>query len=213
MTIHASQPNVDALASAGLPGGDIAAWRQALPARTTDFASDRRAFAAYWQSTARLIEKLPPKAKRNDAERAAAKTLHEAARAARVKFLRAHVDAAYDALTDNRAKFVRLQHLVTAAADAAPGLVPSAQQIAAEDGLLQSEKDGLEIDQGLFVSAVLRSERSGRHLCHAMLLARPEAEALLPQFVRDGTVALPGASIERAGRAALVTLKNPRFLN
>ena len=213
MTIHASQPNVDALAGAGLSGSDVTAWRQAAPARTTDFASDRRSFPAYWDASARLIGKLPLKAKRNDAERAAAHTLHEAARAARTKFLRAHVDAVYDALTDNRTKFVRIQHLVTAAADAVPGLVPGAQQIAAEDGLLQSEKDGLEIDQGLFVSAVLRSERSGRHLCHAMLLARPEAEKLLPKYLKDGGIELPGASVQRRGKSALVTLSNPRFLN
>ena len=94
-----------------------------------------------------------------------------------------------------------------------PGLVPSSQEIAAEDGALQRDKSGLEIDQGLFLSAVLGSERAGRHLCHAMLLPRPEAEALLPQFARDGRVALYGASVHRHGKAAVVTQNNPRFLN
>jgi thioesterase DpgC len=46
-----------------------------------------------------------------------------------------------------------------------------------------------------------------------MLLPRPEAEALLPQFTRDGVIALAGASVERHGKAAVVTLTNPRFLN
>ena len=44
------------------------------------------------------------------------------------------------------------------------------------------------------------SERAGRHLCHAMLLPRPEAQALLPQLERDGVVELDGASV--AARAA-----------
>ena len=45
-----------------------------------------------------------------------------------------------------------------------------------------SEGAGLEIDQGLFLSAILGSKQSGSHLCHAMLLPKPEAQALLPKF-------------------------------
>jgi thioesterase DpgC len=44
-------------------------------------------------------------------------------------------------------------------------------------------------------------------------LPRPEAQALLPQFARDGMIELAGASVERQGKAAVVTLTNPRFLN
>ena len=62
-----------------------------------------------------------------------------------------------------------------AAADAVPGLTPTAAQAAAEAALLQSEKDGVEIDQGIFLAHVLASETAGRHLCHAMLLPRPES--------------------------------------
>ena len=119
----------------------------------------------------------------------------------------------YDALTGNRSRFVRINELVAAAARQFPGLVPTAQAIAAEEGLRQSEKAGLEIDQGLFLSAILRSKQSGPHLCHAMLLPKPEAQALLPRFAKDGRIELPGASIERRGKAAMVTFRNPRFLN
>src|SRR3954447_3777646 len=135
------------------------------------------------------------------------------ARKARVRFLRQHADAVYDALTDHRSRFVRINELVEAAARQFPGLVPTAQAIAAEEGLRQSEKAGLEIDQGLFLSAILRSKQSGPHLCHAMLLPKPEAQALLPRFAKEGRIELPGASIERRGKAAMVTFRNPRFLN
>jgi thioesterase DpgC len=94
-----------------------------------------------------------------------------------------------------------------------PGLVPTPKEIAAEEGLLQSEKDGLEIAQGTLLSAWLGSERSGRHLCHAMLLPREEAVDLLPKFLKEGRLEFPGASIERRGKAAILTYKNPRFLN
>src|SRR5262249_30166757 len=118
----------------------------------------------------------------------------ERARKARVAFLRQHVDAIYDALTDNRSRFVRVSELAEAAALQFPGLVPSRKDIAAEEGLRQSQEAGLEIDQGLFLSAVLGSPRSGPHLCQAMLLPKTEARALLPKFAKDGVVELPGAS-------------------
>jgi thioesterase DpgC len=137
----------------------------------------------------------------------------ERARKARADFLHRHGDAVYDALTDKRMRFVRIGKLVEAAARQFPGLVPTAEHIAAEEGLLQSKKAGLEIDQGLFISAVLGSKQSGSHLCHAMLLPKPESQALLPKFQKDDAVGLPGASIERQGKAAIVTYKNPRFLN
>src|SRR4051794_1906722 len=102
------------------------------------------------------------------------------ARKARADFMRRYADAVYDILTESRSRFVRIDELVGAAAQRFPGLVPSAEQIAAEDGLLQSKKAGLEIDQGLFLSAVLGSRQSGPHLCQAMLLPRPQSLALLP---------------------------------
>lgn len=135
------------------------------------------------------------------------------ARKSRAAFLHQHADAVYDALTDNRSRFVRIEELVVAAARQFPGLVPTPQDIAAEEGLLQSQKAGLEIDQGLFISAILRSRQSGPHLCHAMLLPKPESQALLPRFANDGRIELPGASVERRGKAAIVTFRNPRFLN
>jgi thioesterase DpgC len=135
------------------------------------------------------------------------------ARKARVDFLYLHSDAVYDALTRNGSRFVRLGALVEAAARQFPGLVPTAQHIAAEEGLLQSKKAGLEIDQGLFISALLGSRRSGPHLCQAMLLPKPESQALLPKFQKENVIELPGASIERRGKAAILTYKNPRFLN
>ena len=137
----------------------------------------------------------------------------ERARQSRARFMREHADAVYDALTDNRSRFVRVGDLVKAAAERFPGLVPAARNIAAEEGLRQSQKAGLEIDQGLFVSAILGSKQSGSHLCHAMLLPKPESQALLPRFVKDGRIELPGASIERRGKSAMVTFRNPRFLN
>ncbi len=204
---------VECLTAAGLAAAAIRGWLQAEPGETTDFPADRGKFSGYWDKSARLLGQFPHKPRRNARECAAAELIQDRSREARVRFLKCHGDAVYDALTVRRSRFVRVEDLVIRAAGVVPGLVPTAQDIAAEDGSLQRDKSGLEIDQGLFLSAVLGSERSGRHLCHAMLLPRPEAQALLPQFERDGMVKLDGASVQRAGKAAVVTQDNPRFLN
>jgi (3,5-dihydroxyphenyl)acetyl-CoA 1,2-dioxygenase len=203
----------DCLAAAGLPAADVDAWLRTEPGEATDFAPDREKFSAYWQISARLLGRLPQKPRRNATEDAAAALIQDKARDARLRFLRRHADTVYDAVTQQRSRFVRVEELVIRAADIVPGLVPTQQELAAEEGLIQRDKSGLEIDQGLFLSAVLGSERSGRHLCHAMLLPRGEAQALLQQFQRDGVIELSGASVRRIGKAAVVTQNNPRFLN
>src|ERR1044071_3717075 len=76
----------------------------------------------------------------------------------------------------------------------------------------QKDKRGAEIDQGLFLSAVLADPVAGAHLCHAMLLPTPAAQARLELFREKGDIDLRGARVHREGRAAIVTMRNPRFL-
>src|SRR5262249_5541387 len=161
---------------------EVKAWLQAEPGDTTDFPADRERFSGYWRTSARLIGRLPQKARRNAREHAPAHAIQDAARDARVRLLPRPVETGSDPLTVRRARFGRVEELAMRGGGVVAGLVPTAQEIAAEDGSIQRDKSGLEIDQGLFLSAVLGSERSGRHLCHAMLLPRAEAQALLPQF-------------------------------
>jgi (3,5-dihydroxyphenyl)acetyl-CoA 1,2-dioxygenase len=204
---------MEAFVAAGLASDDAKSWQKIEPGEATDFGTDCRNFSNFWMQSARLLGRLPKPAAQQNNEKNAARLIQETARAARVRFLHLHADAVYNVLTSNRSRFVRVEELVVAAAERLPGLVPTPQDIAAEDGCLQSQKAGLEIDQGLFLSAVLRSEPSGRHLCHAMLLPRREAQHLLPKLAKDGIIRLPGASIERRSKAAIVTFENPRFLN
>jgi thioesterase DpgC len=213
MTACQTEAAAECLVAAGLPGDEVRGWLQGQPGETTDISADRQKFSDYWAGSTRLLGRLPGKPRRSEREQAAAALLQDSARAARVKFLRRHGDAIYDALTTTRSRFVRVEELVIRAAGVMPGLVPTAQEIAAEAGCLQRDKDGVEIDQGLFLSAILASPRSGRHLCHAMLLPRADAQALLPKLDRDGVVELNGASVRRLGKAAIVTQSNPRFLN
>ncbi|MFN2644127.1 MAG: enoyl-CoA hydratase/isomerase family protein [Burkholderiales bacterium] len=134
-------------------------------------------------------------------------------RTARERYLRLHAIDIYDRVTDSRRHFVRVDELCRRAAAAFPELLPGDAALAEEAPRLQKDKRGLEIDQGLFLSAVLADPIAGAHLCHAMLLPHPRAEARLAEFERAGELDLGGARVHREGRAAVVTMNNPRFLN
>jgi thioesterase DpgC len=183
------------------------------PGPTADFAGDCARFSRYWESSTALLAQLPAKPGRSAEEQRAAERIMGEARAARSRFLAAHAEAVYDRLTRNRSRFVRVEDLVVEAASAVPGLVPTRAQVAAESARLQRDKDGVEIDQGIFVSAVLANPRAGRHLCHAMLLPRAESLARQGELEKSGRIDLGAAEVLRAGRASHVIQKNPRHLN
>ena len=203
------------LGAVGLPTEEIARWQSATPvtARGHTLESDRERFGAYWRLSSALLARLPAKAKRTAEEQIAATGLLTATRASRERFLRAHVAAVYNRLTLDRTKFVRIDALCDAAAQLVPGLTPKPADIALEAELAQRDKDGVEIDQGLFAAQVLANPECGTHLCHAMLLPRANAAEALAQFLRDGRLDLSGASLERLGRGVVVTMRNPRYLN
>jgi thioesterase DpgC len=207
--------NVDgnALKPAGLDDRAVAEWTAATPKRTGDFYVDRPRYERFWQLSRDLLARLPKKPARSAAEALAAAAILAAAREQREHFLAAHCELLYDELTRDRTKFIRLEDMVFAAADAVPGLTPTKAQVATEAPLLQSEKDGVEIDQGIFLAHVLASETAGRHLCHAMLLPRPETADALKKLDTDGVLDFGKVSVERRGKAAVVTSKNERFLN
>jgi thioesterase DpgC len=213
MSDASATAGTEALRAAGLDQAMLAAWAAARQERTTDLAGDRERYGQLWRCCDDLLQRLPPKPKRNDAEAAAAHAVLACARAHRERFLAAHGEALYDRLTHDRSRFLRLDTLVEQAAQAVPGLTPTREQLAAERERLQRDKDGIEIDQGLFLSHVLAGERTGLHLCHAMLLPCPEAAELLPKLATDGIVELDKVTVERRGKAVHVTMRNPRFLN
>jgi len=126
---------------------------------------------------------------------AAARTGDEA-RGVRADFLDGYAAEVYDELTGGRSRFLRLDELVEAAAAAFPGL---------------SLTD--EIDQGIFLRAVLRGERSGRHLMAAMLRPTERALALLPEFERTGVLETEAVRVERRDGTARLTLCRQDCLN
>jgi thioesterase DpgC len=123
------------------------------------------------------------------------------------------VQAAYAALTKNQTSFVRAEELAYAAANLIPGLTPTRAQVAAQSEKPQRDKDSIEADQGIFLSRVLAHPICGAHLCHAMLLPGAKARALHDEFQTKGSIDLDTASVTRNGKAVIVTMRNPRYLN
>ena len=147
----------------------------------------------------------------HDAETAAFKAQ---ARAVKDRFFRRHAAAIYDEMTANGARLLRVSELVAAAATRYPALLPTPARIEAERALkLQSAKEGLELDQGIFLACVLADARCGMHLIHAMLKPRREALDRLEAFRQAGFADLGGATVERKGKVGHVTLTNTKFLN
>ena len=117
----------------------------------------------------------------------------------------------YDELTAARTRFLRVDELCRQAA--AAGHLPPEAELAAEALLPLKQKKGLEREQGRFLAEILANPAAGTHLCHAMLLPRPDSREKLRQYEERGELRLQGATLKRQGQASIVTLSNPRYLN
>jgi len=130
----------------------------------------RRAFLEFFHDRGHeIVAQLPPKNRRTSDDAQAAEMIHAAARAVRSRFLRRHAASVYDALTARCTRFLRLDELCRLAAIEFPGLVPTAAQLEAEARLSLREKEGLEIDQGLFIedaveNAIQTAAKTLKHL-------------------------------------------------
>ncbi|MFZ0217610.1 MAG: enoyl-CoA hydratase-related protein [Candidatus Dormiibacterota bacterium] len=145
--------------------------------------------------------------------RAGRDAVREVLRGARHAFLRRNAPALYEELTDGLRSARRVEVLLQLAAEHVTGLAPSAAAMAAERNRKQSEKDGLEIDQGELIAQFLADRRTGLHLVHAMLAPREESLARLDEFRHTGALDLGPARVSRQGRLGVVELWNPRVLN
>ena len=119
----------------------------------------------------------------------------------------------YDEMTGGRTRFVRVDELCRLAAEAFPGVLPSKAELEGEARLAQRDKKGLENAQGEFLAQVLGDPLAGAHLCHAMLLPRTDSMQSFAEYDKAGEIAFAGAHLKRHGEAAVLTIRNPRYLN
>jgi len=210
--VHRGDPRV-ILEQAGLPHRGVVLWLNAKPQFRDRFKRDAAAGTRFWRAGASLIAKLAKKPQRTVEQQLAADIILRECRDARERFLVAHAQSLYRKLTNKLEKFLRVEQLVDEAAKLVPGLTPTPRQVKAESASMQNEKDGVEIDQGIFLAQVLALPESGLHLCEAMLRPKMEAVGRMGEFIRNGVVDFGPARVERQGKTAIVTVNNPRFLN
>jgi (3,5-dihydroxyphenyl)acetyl-CoA 1,2-dioxygenase len=217
--ISEPSPQSGPFEAAGLPAEDVRSWLKGSPefcagaGSSDEIALSARRLADFCEPGEAFLRHLPPKSARNPKQAAAAEALKEEARQARTRFLRAHVEPVYRALTHDYAEFIRVDDLVRAAAERFPGLAPSATALARERQLALKDKEGIEIDHGILLSQILAQRDCGLHLVHAMLRPTREAEELLPRFRSEGFLDLGPVRVARMGNAGHVTLRNAAYLN
>jgi len=197
----------------GLPAKSAGTWVKALPRVTGSLKRDAAAATKFWRTGDGLLAKLPKKRQRTLEQQSAADAILSTCRRLREDFLKKNADAIYRRLTKNLSVFHRVDELAYDVAKLVPGLTPTRKQVDAESALMQSEKDGVEIDQGIFLAHTLALPEAGMHLCEAMLRPKQESIARVDEFVRNGVIDFGPARLERQGKAAVVTVQNPRFLN
>jgi len=119
----------------------------------------------------------------------------------------------YDQVTSGRSHFIRVDELCRLTAQSHPRSLPTEDELQAEARLAQRDKKGLEKAQGEFLAQILGDPAAGLHLCQAMLLRREDSREKFSEFDRRGALDLPGVHLERQGKAAVLTMRNPRYLN
>ncbi len=137
----------------------------------------------------------------------------DAVRTERARFMETHAEVVYDELTDGRARYLRLDELVSAASAAFPGLLPSAAALEADLAKPLAERDGYEIDQGIFLRGVLRSPVAGPHLLAAMRRPTDRALGLLADFRRTGLLETESVVMRRRDGVAELTMCRDDCLN
>lgn len=208
------------MAGAGLDAQAAGAWldaAQGLPLPEAPDAArleaDASAAAPLFAQGWELLGRLPLRSRRTPAEKAAGTAIVETMGDLCWRFSRAHRRALYGRLTDNMSTPLRVDELVWSGARLWPGLLPTREQVTREAELMQMDKDGREINQGLFLSQLLSDPEIGTHLLMSMLQPTRQARELLEEFVATGRAELGQARVEARGEAGYVFNSHPRYLN
>lgn len=185
----------------------------AAPVLTGVLEPDAEALRRFIEIGEGVLADLPPRAVRSAQQQQTAADVHRRCRRLRTEFLARHAEAVHAECTDGGTTPARAAELVVLAAERFPGLVPTTEQMASEGVLEQPAKEGREIDQGLFLGAILSSPSAGRHLIESMQRPTARAERALAGFRRTGRAELGSIVLERRGQAAYLEVRNLPCLN
>jgi thioesterase DpgC len=207
------------LCEAGMAPDNVSAWLALRPefepvsGDGEHLQSANARLIEFSRATDALLQRLPPRPRREGQAIAAAAMLWSAIRDARAGFMRVYAEDAYRSLTRDYRDFLRLGELLVKAARQFPGLLPSEPALQVEWQRALGEKEGLEVDQALFLSQILSHRIAGLHLIHASMRPNAQAEDLLDQFRSTGFIDLGPVRLERHGSAGHLLLSNRQYLN
>ena len=183
-----------------------------LPKITKNFAKDKRNFSQFWKACNSQINILAANKKHKSFENKLY-TINKISTLSKKIFLSNYANKVYNSLTKNKLKFIRVEDLVYEVNKLIPFITPSKEQIKIENNRSLSNKLGIELDQGIFLSAILSDPLNGSHLCEAML--RPSKLALdnLEEFCSSGYINFGKAIVKEKDNFTEVILNNPKYLN
>lgn len=167
------------------------------PHISNDFEKDKVIFSNFWKECLREN----------------AKEVRSIVELTKKIFLDKYSSNIYNIITNNRNKFIKIDELIASTNNVVPYLTPAKEEIEIENKKFLKDKDGIETDQGLFLSSVLSHTLEGNHLCHSMLLPTDLALEKEEEFQKTNKVQFDGASVEKFGKHVVVTLENGEYLN
>jgi len=183
-----------------------------IPKISKNFSIDKKKFSDFWKSCNSEINILVKNKKQRSFKNNISK-INKISTLSKKIFLSYYANNIYNKLTKNKSKFIRVEDLVYEANTLVPFLTPSVEQIKIENKRTLSDKLGIELDQGVFLSAILSDPSNGSHLCEAML--RPSKLALdnLEKFYSTGYINFGKAIVKENNNFTEVILNNPKYLN
>ncbi len=195
--------------------GTLNAVTAAPFALSGDFDQDSQALGAFCRALAPLTDlscDMCKKGERDSHRQSLLDAGNHLMRQARQDYMAAHGPSLYRRLSEHCAK-VTLQSLMHSAKTLVPGLLPSDEQLARDGELLQIDKQGYEIDQGIFFAGLLADEKVGIELIEQLQKPTEQALELLAQFERDRQIDLGKVRLEIKAEAGHITFNNPDCLN
>ena len=184
--------------------------RTFIPQISGNFIKDKKFFSNFWNKV--KLEKVSL-TKEKKITNKNIKEINTFCNISKKVFLSKYSAVIYREITADLKKFIRVEELCSKANAVVENLLPSFEEMENENKLYLKDKEGLEIQQGIFLSALLKNKVEGLHLCKSMLLPTKMAEESKNEFEKNGKVHFDGASVESFEDYDLVTLKNSEFLN
>lgn len=160
-----------------------------------------------------LIASWPIKQRRDALQARAADRVKSVLRNTRNAFARVYTDFIFDRITGGYSRWIRPEELVYQAAEIAPGLCPTRKEVEADSRLSLSQKEGVEIAQADFLSAVFSRRNAGLYLIHSALRPLPQSLEMGDQLRRDGELNLGTARVERRPPQGCLLYSNLPHLN